>query len=171
MNKISILPFLLKLRRVRFEQMILPSLPSSERISTVYIQHLAHIHDLNIFSKLFSASSKTTFWSLFTTSTIKRQWHFTTTVAIQASSFLQMIICFMHALIMSEKSHHHYVLNSATLWNKGELHLLIMQTRNYCCLMFNLSCCYRSSPVTWQRTLILIGPLACIRSADWLIHR
>ncbi len=45
----------------------------------------------------------------------------------------------MHALIMSEKSHHHYVLNSVTLWNKGELHLLIMQIRDYFCLIFNLS--------------------------------
>ncbi len=53
-----------------------------------------------------------------------------------------MIICFMHALDLSEKSCHRHVLNSATLWNKGELHLLIMQIHNYCCLMFNLSCCF-----------------------------
>ncbi len=135
---------------VRFEQRILPSLPSSERISPAYIQHLAHIHDLNIFSKLsFSATSKTTFWSLFTTSTIKRQWrlyfimysNYSAVKPFKPVKFLHMILFFMHALIMSEKSCHHYVLNSATLW-KGELHLFILQTRNYCCLIFNLSCCY-----------------------------
>ncbi len=147
--------------------MILPSLPSSERISPVYIQHLAHIHDLNIFSKLFSASSKTTFWSLFTTSTIKRQWHLYFIMYSNCSAvkpfkpvqFLQMIICFMHALNMSEKSRHHYVLNSATLWNKGELHLLILQTHNYCCLMFNLSCCYgavrRHDKESWSWLVLL----------------
>ncbi len=53
--------------------------------------------------------------------------------------FADDIICFMHALIMSEKSHHHYVLKSVTLWNKRELHLLIMQIRDYFCLIFNLS--------------------------------
>ncbi len=49
---------------------------------------------------------------------------------------------------MSEKSCHHYVLNSGCLHlliEQGEMHLLIMEILNYFSLMFNLSCCLAHS--------------------------
>ncbi len=87
---------------IRFEQMILPSLPSSERI-----QHLAHIHDLNHILK-------TIVFSIFENNIMIAIHHInhqkTVTLifpyvqqllcskAIQASSiFADYIIYFMHA--------------------------------------------------------------------------
>ncbi len=109
-----------------------------------YIQHLAHICDLNhILKTIVFSDFKINILitgSLFTTSTIKWQWHLYFIAYSNCSAvkpfkpvqFLLMIFfCFMPAVIMSETSHHHYVSNSATSRNKDTLHILSHQICKY----------------------------------------
>ncbi len=86
--------------------MIVPSLSSSERTSTVY-QHQAHIRNLKhirkttIFSD-FKINSLIT-GSLFTTSTIKWQWHLYfmayTVISLQYSHSNQLNLCLWYSFV------------------------------------------------------------------------
>ncbi len=127
-----------------------------------YIQHQAHIRDLNHISKLsFSMSSKSIFWSLavYSPHPASNDLHLYFIAYSNCSAvkpfepvqyFLKMFFCFMPVVIMSKTSHHLCVLNSATLRNKGELHLLSNQIFNYCCTD------KYSSTITYLRSLVTL---------------
>ncbi len=141
--KSSIFHYLLKLKRVKFEQMIVPLLSSSEHTFT-YIRHLVHNHDLKhvrktiVFNDLLFNILITV--SLFTTSSIKWHWHlyfiaysnWSAVKPFEPVQFLLMIfVCFMSAGIISETSPHHCVSNGATLRKEYALHVLSHQICKY----------------------------------------